>query len=389
MRRCLRAEGNDPDDQCIVDIEDRLPASAGRSACWPLPHFTGAAARLSDLSDLTTRYQPLKISPLFVAFQLASAQPQPAPLIAPDLPPAIAKAAEPAPSSSADIGDPPSTTVNSAGPPHRPDGADSIVVTARPRKTPGDPLQGLNNVSFDTAQAVDSVVTGPVAMTYKKVLPRPVRSGLRNILSNLQEPIVFVNYMLQLKPGKGAETIGRFAINSTIGVSGMVDVAKRRPFNLPHQINGFAYTLGYYGVGPGPYMYLPLIGPTTVRDLVGRVGDLTFLPLAVGGPFNDPVFGLSTTAVRLVDERAESDEEQRKLFETKRDPYAAVRENYLRKRQGEIDRLRGRTVPATPAAIAPNGNIDSLNSSLWPAPLAPDSASPPLPPTNLLPSGVK
>lgn len=282
-----------------------------------------------------------------MAFQLAAAQLQPAPLALPGPPSAIAEKAEQEPPPPSDIGDEPAIVANPAQSPKRADEAESIVVTAKSRDMPGDPLGGFNHVSFDTVQAVDSAVTGPVARAYKKTLPSSVRSGLRNFLRNLQEPVVFVNYMLQLKPGKGAETLGRFAINSTIGVAGVVDVAKRRPFHLPHQTNGFAYTLGYYGIGSGPYMFLPLIGPTTARDLVGRVGDLAFLPVAVGGLFKDPIFGLTTTTIRLVDERAESDEGLRKLFETERNPYAAVRDDYLRRRQREIDQLRGRQTAGT------------------------------------------
>ena len=74
-----------------------------------------------------------------------------------------------------------------------------------------------------------------LAFAYEDVIPRPIRKGLRNFLHNLGEPIVFLNFMLQLKPGKAAETLGRFVINTTIGAAGLVDVAKRKPFNLPHR----------------------------------------------------------------------------------------------------------------------------------------------------------
>ena len=104
---------------------------------------------------------------------------------------------------------------------------------------------------------------------------------------------------MQLKPRKSLETLGRFAINSTAGIAGLFDVSKNRPINLPRRVNGFAYTLGYYGVKPGPYMYLPLIGPTTVRDLVGRVGDISLLPVVVGGPFSDPAIVAPATVIRL------------------------------------------------------------------------------------------
>jgi phospholipid-binding lipoprotein MlaA len=89
-------------------------------------------------------------------------------------------------------------------------------------------------------------------------------------------------------------------------------------------------------------MYLQLIGPTTVRDLVGRMGDLSVMPMAVGKPFNQPAYAIPTTVVRLVDERAESDDEIRETLSGPADPYATIRANYLRTRQAEIDALRGK-----------------------------------------------
>ncbi|MBK5264585.1 MAG: VacJ family lipoprotein [Alphaproteobacteria bacterium] len=218
----------------------------------------------------------------------------------------------------------------------------AIVVTARPPAPPGDPLQSVNAKSFETIQTVDKAIVGPAALTYKRTVPGEVRSGLRNFLNNLQEPVVFLNYLLQIKPGKAAETLGRFTVNSTIGVAGLVDVAKKRPFKLPRRPNGFAYTLGYYGVKPGPFLFLPVIGPTTVRDLFGRWVDLLVLPWAVGKPFDQPAYAISTVIVRGLDERAEYDERLRKVREESTDPYATMREAYLQNRQAEIDALHGR-----------------------------------------------
>ncbi len=232
------------------------------------------------------------------------------------------------------------TEVPQPTPPTSPVPDQAITVTARPAPPPGDPMRAINAESFKLVQTVDKGVTGPVARGYKKTVPSPIRSGLRNALRNLSEPIVFVNDLLQLRPGRGLRTLGRFTINSTMGVAGLFDVAKSKPFNLPYCINGFAYTLGYYGVKPGPYMYLPLIGPTTVRDLAGRLGDISFLPLTVGKPFNELAFTVPTTTVRLVDERAEADGEIRMLLDSNSDPYAAIRDTYLQKRQVEIDELR-------------------------------------------------
>ncbi len=259
---------------------------------------------------------------------------------------------------------PPADDAASQANPAEPD--DSIVITARPAPPPSDPLQGLNLQSFSVVQSVDDAVTGPVSMAYKNTVPSPIRSGLRNVLSNLQEPIVSLNYLLQLKPGKSLETLGRFAINSTIGVAGLFDVAKKPPFKLPRRTNGFGYTLGYYGVKPGPYLYLPLMGPTTVRDLIGRVVDLSVLPFAVGKPFNKPAFAIPTTVIRLLDERAEGDEAMRELLDDSADPYDTIRTNYLRTRQAEIDALHGKHRQNDPApapapaaepekAVAPSG----------------------------------
>ncbi len=216
-----------------------------------------------------------------------------------------------------------------------------IVVTARPRPPKSDPLQELNADTFGVIQDVDQAVVGPVALAYEDAVPSPIRSGLSNFLSNLGEPIVFLNYLLQLKPGKAVETLGRFAINSTIGIGGLVDVAKRPPFNLPKRNNGFANTLGYYGVEPGPFLFLPLIGPTTVRDLFGRVVDLSVLPVAVGKPFNQLVYTLPAGIITSLDIRAEQDEQIQKLRDSN-DPYTATRELYLQQRQAEIDALRGK-----------------------------------------------
>jgi phospholipid-binding lipoprotein MlaA len=161
----------------------------------------------------------------------------------------------------------------------------------------------------------------------------------------LDEPIVFVNFLLQFKIGKAAETVGRFAINSTIGVAGLFDFAKKHPINLPRRSNGLADTLGYYGVGPGPYLYLPLIGSTTVRDVLGRVADLSLLPAAVGKPFSNPIVSATKGALSSIDDRVENDVILTRVQESG-NPYAAMREYYLKKRQAEIDVLKGKRADA-------------------------------------------
>jgi len=185
--------------------------------------------------------------------------------------------------------------------------ADQGIVVSGERSPAQDPMQSVNQASYDVVQAVDGAVIAPVAMLYKKALPLPVRTGLRNFLVNLTEPIVALNFLLQLKPGKSAETLGRFAINSTIGIGGVMDVAKEKPFNLPYRRNGFGYTFGYYGIGNGPYMFLPLVGATTLRDAIGLGLDRFLMPFAVGGPLRHPAFVYGGFVVRSLDDRVEND----------------------------------------------------------------------------------
>ena len=234
-----------------------------------------------------------------------------------------------------------------------------IIVTARPKPPKSDPLQQVNVESFQIIQGVDRAVVGPVALEYKSIVPEPVRDGFRNFISNLGEPVVFLNYLLQLKPGKALETLGRFTINSTVGLAGLVDVAKRPPINLPNRSNGFANTLGYYGVKPGLFLFLPLVGPTTLRDAIGGGLDLFVLPFSIGKPFNQLAFTLPGGIISSLDSRAEYNEQLTKLREESADPYAAVRQFYLQKREAEIEALHGRF----PDEIDPVARLDAPEAS--------------------------
>jgi phospholipid-binding lipoprotein MlaA len=239
-----------------------------------------------------------------------------------------------------------------------------IIVTGR-RPSPDDPLEEINATSYQATQKVDKAIVAPVAFAYEKIIPRPIRSGLRNFLRNLGEPITFLNFLLQLKPGKAAETLGRFAINTTLGVAGVVDIAKRQPFKLPFRRNGFANTLGYYGVKPGPYFYLPLIGSTTLRDFIGGRLDLLLLPTIVGGLFTKPKFAIPAGGLSELNYRIEFDDEL-SAIRAAQDPYVAQRTYYLHKRQAEIDALHSR-------------NASTIKPPV-PAPTSSDPAQAPFPP---------
>ncbi len=230
--------------------------------------------------------------------------------------------------------------------------SDDIVITARPRSR-DDPLAAINAKSFAATQAIDRAVVGPIALAFQRTVPTPIRDGLRNFLNNLHEPVIALNYLLQLKPGKAAETLGRFALNSTVGAAGLFDIAKRKPFKLPRRRNGFADTLGFYGVKPGPFLFLPLVGATTPRDLIGGILDGFALPFAIGKPFNRLTYTVPTGALREVDNRAEFDDKLTQL-RGQPDPYVALRRYYLEKRRSEIEGLRG-APRAAPNPAAPTG----------------------------------
>lgn len=216
---------------------------------------------------------------------------------------------------------------------------------AAPVRGTDDPLEGFNRAMFDAEQKADKAVIRPAAMAYKHGVPKLLRDAIRNILATLTEPIVFLNDLLQFRPVHALRTLSRFAINATMGWGGIFDVAKRPYFNLPHEPNGFADTLGYYGVGPGPYLFLPFVGPTTLRDLVGGGADGVILPFAVGKPFSRRAYQVPVAVIGGLDERAESDQDLQTLFATAVDPYATLRSVYLQDRAGEIAALHRHKQP--------------------------------------------
>jgi len=286
----------------------------------------------------------------------------------------VAEPADPARPATPTTPPPPPQTGQALPSGHSPQ--NDIVVTGR-KEAAGDPLRAINAESFAVTQKVDGAVVGPVARTYKKTVPGPIRSGIHNFLYNLREPIVFLNFLLQLKPGKAVETVGRFAINSTIGAVGVVDIAKRKPFHLPRRSNGFANTLGYYGIKNGPFLFLPLVGPTTVRDLFGGAIDRLILPAAVGSPFTSATYAIPAGVLGALDHRSEFDQTLKDLHDNSPDPYAASRAFYLNRRQAEIDRLHGRGQSDPAGMTGPPPSVRPfVPRDLEPAPSTPSTSIP-------------
>ncbi|MEL6530422.1 MAG: VacJ family lipoprotein [Pseudomonadota bacterium] len=231
-----------------------------------------------------------------------------------------------------------------------PEQGNVIVVEGSYGPPESDPIAQFNETSYRITQDLDNVFLEPVAYAYRDGLPGPIRDGLGNVVRNLSEPANFLNFLLQLKIGDAVETLGRFAINSTLGLGGLIDIAEKPGINLPYRRNGFANTLGYYGVEPGAYLYLPITGATTVRDLVGNSLDQLVLPTAIGAPFDTPEYAVPYFVISNLDARLEVDAELGVLDETV-DPYAARRDTYLARRERDIALLKGEEPPAPPAIL--------------------------------------
>ncbi len=213
-----------------------------------------------------------------------------------------------------------------------------------------DPIAVFNETSYRITNDLDEALVEPVAYAYRDGLPGPLRDGLGNVVRNLSEPANFLNFLLQFKIGKAVETLGRFAINSTLGVGGLFDIAEKPGVGLPYRRNGFANTLGFYGVDTGAYLYLPITGATTVRDLIGSTLDQAVLPTLAGSPFNTPEYAIPYFVISNLDARLEVDAELEVLDSTV-DPYAARRDTYLARRARDIALLRGEEPPEPPVIL--------------------------------------
>ena len=198
---------------------------------------------------------------------------------------------------------------------------------------PRDPLEPVNRAVYHFNDGLDNLLLKPAATIYKGILPQFVRTGVTNFFSNLYDILTALNNLLQGKLGNAASDVGRIVVNTTVGLIGFLDVATE--IGLEKHNEDFGQTLGYWGIGDGPYLQLPLFGPSSFRDGVGRFVDMQL----------DPVRWLwrhdisarnSLWGLYLVNTRANLLDSTKILDEAALDPYEFQRDAYLQRRRNLV-----------------------------------------------------
>jgi phospholipid-binding lipoprotein MlaA len=217
--------------------------------------------------------------------------------------------------------------------------APALAQETRPGAQIPDPWERVNRAMFRWSMAVDRALIEPGIRFYVRVTPQPVRTGVRNVVYNLDEPKVFANDVLQLRFRKAGETTIRFVANSTVGLGGLIDVAGQT--GLPGHNSDFGQTLGRWGVGTGPYIFVPFAGSTDLRDGIGRLADA----------FGDPVswtlgdlkttFGQTRAGLRVFEARVDLEDQIEGLNRDFTDPYATLRSGFSQNRAFKVQEAKG------------------------------------------------
>jgi phospholipid-binding lipoprotein MlaA len=220
-----------------------------------------------------------------------------------------------------------------------------------------DPLEPTNRAIFSLNQGIDHDLLAPAARAYRAVLPEGVRDSVHNFFRNLRGPVIFANDALQGDVPRAGETLARFVINSTVGIGGLIDVAAKT--GLPYHDQDFGLTFAVWGIGSGPYLVLPILGPSNPRDLAGTVAE------GFADPWNNLASDNGYTwvtfvrdAVSGIDERSRYLDSLADLERTSLDYYAAIRSLY-RQRRAALIHHEQHNLPANPSLGQGDGGPDS------------------------------
>ncbi|ACC71939.1 VacJ family lipoprotein [Paraburkholderia phymatum] len=238
--------------------------------------------------------------------------------------------------------------------------------------TKEDPIEGFNRTIFTFNDTVDKYALKPVAKGYVFVTPQPVRDSVTNFFSNIGDVYIAANNLLQLKIADGVSDIMRIVINTIFGVGGLFDVATIA--KLPKHDNDLGLTLGHYGVPPGPYLVLPLFGPSTVRDGVGMVGNYFINPLTYVQPdsLSWALYGLN-----VVNTRANLLSASDVLEGAALDKYSFVRNAYLQRRRYLLTGGTASTALPDYGSEAPLPKYEDVDGGAAATPASPAAASAP------------
>ncbi len=190
-----------------------------------------------------------------------------------------------------------------------------------------DPFEGFNRGIFFLNTVVDTVVLEPLALIYSEVVPKCARERIGLVLRNLGEPIVFANFMLQGEFEEAHDTLGRFMLNSTVGIVGIMDVST--DYGFPYRKTDLGLTFASWGVGQGPYLVLPIVGPSNIRDSWGRLGDFVLDPINM---FTYSLHSTTRTGVQVVDVKTDTFDFLAEMKKHSVDYYASLRSWYTERR---------------------------------------------------------
>ncbi|HLY46178.1 MAG TPA: VacJ family lipoprotein [Stellaceae bacterium] len=230
-----------------------------------------------------------------------------------------------------------------------------------------DPYEDTNRSIFEFNQGVDRNVLVPVSKAYRTVVPPPMRQSLHDFMQNLNGPVILVNDVLQGQLGLAGNTLARLVVNTTVGVGGMFDVATR--VGIPYHSNDLGVTLATWGFADGPYIMLPVLGPSTARDTVGMVGDSFADPGDyVAGQNHYLWAAVARSAVSGVDERSRNIETLADIEKTSLDYYATIRSLYRQRRQAQIRHEKSDLPNPSPVMGGDSGPEPVMSYSVAPPP---------------------
>jgi len=232
-------------------------------------------------------------------------------------------------------------------------GPSSDTAAATAEAPVNDPAEPVNRAIFSANQAVDRAIVRPIAQAYQNGVPKPVRSGIHDLSMNLKEPATVANDLLQGNISRAWIATRRFAINTTVGRAGLVDVAAECGL-APHS-SDFGETLAVWGFGEGPFIELPGLGPSNLRDAVGAATGIVLDPVAAaGGPLGS-YLSYAGTSAGFLDARSNHLQDLDELELSSMDYYSTLRSVYHQARQAEIDEAKG-------SASGPyHGHVDILS----------------------------